>query len=58
MYVPVPKKVAMTIAGLSLPVVLWSLRNWPFKIMAVLVAILTWVPLVLLWLYDKKPYGL
>lgn len=57
-YTPLPRKLVLSGAALLIPAILVQKRDWASRVLAVLLVVLTWVPLLLLWLYDRKSYGL
>ncbi len=57
-YTPVPKKIALSVVAIILPAVFLMRREWLLRVTAFVLAAVTWIPIVMLWVLDKKPFGM
>jgi hypothetical protein len=49
---PLVRKVALTVVGLAITMVLWRLKGIFARTAAVVIAIITWLPLGMLWWFG------
>jgi hypothetical protein len=57
-YTPLPRKLAITTVAILFPLTLCFLRTRISILFAILFVLMTWVPIGMLWIFDKAPYGM
>src|SRR5689334_16757048 len=57
-YFPIPKKLATTVVGLLIPAIFLLRRTKTTVIVALVLAGLTWYPILWRWMHDRAPFGI